>query len=149
MTVTQRNQNTPLAPLFGRTSIRNPSTIERQMVCFSFPILCSELLQFSLYLTSDRITPLNPAERQSSRFYAPLYTESPATINAQFFDNGTTNPSLTRVRSLSPSSIYLANDRRTALESAKRRSGASRIESFLCLRADVSAVHLLRSIAPR
>src|ERR1700716_2677128 len=83
MTVTAKSKHA-LAPLFRRTSIRNPLTIERQMVCFSFPILCSELLPFSLYLTSDRITPLNPAERQSSRFYAPLYAESPE----QFFDNG-------------------------------------------------------------
>ena len=59
------------------------------MVCFSFPILCSELLPSSLYLTNDRRTALNSAERQSSRFDAPLYAESPATINAQFFNNGT------------------------------------------------------------
>src|SRR3982075_2041004 len=69
MTVTAKSKHA-LAPLFRRTSIRNPLTIERQMVCFSFPILCSELLPSSLYLTSDRITALNPAERQSSRFYA-------------------------------------------------------------------------------
>src|SRR3982074_2272989 len=77
MTVTQRNQNTRWLPPFRRSSIRNPSAIERQMVRFSFPILCSEFLPFSLYLTNDRRTALNPAEHKSSRFYAPLYTDSP------------------------------------------------------------------------
>src|SRR3982074_898316 len=136
MTVTQRNQNTRWLPPFRRTSIRNPSTIERQMVCFSFPILCSELLPFSLYLTNDRRTALNPAERQSSRFYAPLYAESPATINAQFFDNGTRFLNL-RAFGASPrppSILQMIEEPLWILQNAGLAHQGS--NPFLCLRAD-------------
>ena len=69
---------------FRRSSIRDPSTIERQTVRFSSRIARSEALPPSLYLINDSRTARDSSERLSGRFGALLYADSPATINAQF-----------------------------------------------------------------
>src|SRR3982074_992899 len=62
---------------FRRSSIRNPSTIERQMVRFSSRIARSGPFPSSLYLINAIRTVRNSSERRFGWFGAPLYADGP------------------------------------------------------------------------
>ena len=77
MTSHSGNQNKRRLRRLPRSSIRNPSTNERQTVRFSSRIAHPEPLPSSLYLINDKKAALDSSERRSGGFGAPLYADCP------------------------------------------------------------------------